>query len=130
MSNIKEQTLSAPFTWASTLEILEGVKVDEVGVKDRVSSLATRSIKRESKLQALNYIVSMCDLTTLEGEDTEGKVLQMTAKAVRPDPSDDEVPSAAAVCVYLHTCLCYNYLYCLLLTGTYMVPLKAWKSHN
>ena len=63
---IKEQTLSAPFTWASTLEILEGVKVDEVGVKDRVSSLATRSIKRESKLQALNYIVSMCDLTTLE----------------------------------------------------------------
>ena len=100
MSNIKEQTLSAPFTWASTLEILEGVKVDEVGVKDRVSSLATRSIKRESKLQALNYIVSMCDLTTLEGEDTEGKVLQMTAKAVRPDPADDEVPSAAAACVY------------------------------
>ena len=100
MSNLKEQTLSAPFTWASTLEILEGVKFDEVGVKDRVSSLATRSIKRESKLQALNYIVSMCDLTTLEGEDTEGKVLQMTAKAVRPDPSDKEIPSAAAVCVY------------------------------
>jgi deoxyribose-phosphate aldolase len=100
MTNINEQTLASPFTWASTVELLDGVKVDEIGVKERVSSLSTRSIKRESKLQALNYIVSMCDLTTLEGEDTEGKVLQMTAKAMRPDPADEDVPSAAAVCVY------------------------------
>jgi len=100
MTNINEQTLAVPFTWASTVELLDGVKVDEIGVKERVSSLSTRSIKRESKLQALNYIVSMCDLTTLEGEDTEGKVLQMTAKAMRPDPADENVPSAAAVCVY------------------------------
>ena len=100
MNNINEQTIVSPFTWASTVELLDGVKVDEIGVKERVSSLSTRSIKRESKLQALNYIVSMCDLTTLEGEDTEGKVLQMTAKAMRPDPADEDVPSAAAVCVY------------------------------
>ncbi len=100
MSNINGQTLTSPFPWASTLELLNGVKVDEIGVKERVSSLSTRSIKRESKLQALNYIVSMCDLTTLEGEDTEGKVLQMTAKAMRRDPTDEDVPSAAAVCVY------------------------------
>ena len=100
MNNINEQTIASPFTWASTVELLDGVKVDEIGVKERVSSLSTRSIKRESKLQALNYIVSMCDLTTLEGEDTEGKVLQMTAKAMRPDPADEDVPSAAAVCVY------------------------------
>ena len=100
MSNINGQTLTTPFSWTSTIELLDGVKVDEIGVKERVSSLSTRSIKRESKLQALNYVVSMCDLTTLEGEDTEGKVLQMTAKAMRPDPTDDDVPSAAAVCVY------------------------------
>ncbi len=100
MNNINEQTIASPFTWASTVELLDGVKVDEIGVKERVSSLSTRSIKRESKLQALNYIVSMCDLTTLEGEDTEGKVLQMTSKAMRPDPADEDVPSAAAVCVY------------------------------
>ena len=71
-----------------------------MGLKERVASLATRSIKKDSKLQALNYIISMCDLTTLEGEDTEGKIGQMTAKAIRPDPSNDEVPSVAAVCVY------------------------------
>ena len=91
MNNINEQTIASPFTWASTVELLDGVKVDEIGVKERVSSLSTRSIKRESKLQALNYIVSMCDLTTLEGEDTEGKVLQMTAKAMRPDPADEDL---------------------------------------
>ena len=86
--------------WTTTLDLVENVKVDEVGVLDRVSSLATRSIKRESKLDALEKIVSMCDLTTLEGEDTEGKIIQMSSKAMSPDPNDDNVPSAAAVCVY------------------------------
>ncbi len=86
--------------WTTTSDLVGNVKVDQVGVLDRVSSLATRSIKRESKLDALEKIVSMCDLTTLEGEDTEGKIIQMSSKAMSPDPSDDNVPSAAAVCVY------------------------------
>ena len=86
--------------WTTTSDLVGNVKVDEVGVLDRVSSLATRSIKRESKLDALEKIVSMCDLTTLEGEDTEGKIIQMSSKALSPDPNDDNVPSAAAVCVY------------------------------
>lgn len=74
--------------------------VDEVGVSERVASLSTRSIKRESKRDALNLIVRMIDLTTLEGKDTAGKVAQMSAKAIRPDPLDASVPSVAAVCVY------------------------------
>ena len=86
--------------WTTTEDMVNNVKVDEVGVLDRVSSLATRSIKRESKLNALQKIVSMCDLTTLEGEDTEGKIIQMSSKAIAPDPNDESVPSAAAVCVY------------------------------
>ena len=100
MSKTKEQIKSSQVSWDSVTGFLDSVKVDEIGVKERVSSLSTRSIKRESKLHALNYVVSMCDLTTLEGEDTEGKIHQMTAKAIRPDPTDDDVPSAAAVCVY------------------------------
>ena len=87
-------------TWSNTVELIDNLRVDEVGLKERVASLSTRSIKKESKLQALNYIISMCDLTTLEGEDTEGKIGQMTAKAINPDPSNNEVPSVAAVCVY------------------------------
>jgi deoxyribose-phosphate aldolase len=74
--------------------------VDEVGVLERVAALSTRSIKRESKRAALDLIVATIDLTTLEGKDTAGKVAQMSAKAIRPDPLDSSVPSVAAVCIY------------------------------
>ena len=74
--------------------------VDEVGVTERVASLGTRSIKKDSKMAALTLAVRMMDLTTLEGKDTPGKVAQMSSKAIRPDPVDPSVPSVAAVCVY------------------------------
>ncbi|MEX1279345.1 MAG: deoxyribose-phosphate aldolase [Acidimicrobiia bacterium] len=74
--------------------------VDEVAVAGRVADLATRSIKRESKAAALELAIRMTDLTTLEGADTPGKVRQLAAKAVTPDPTDPTIPSVAAVCVY------------------------------
>ena len=88
------------FNWEKTLELLKDSRIDSVGLNERVESLANRSIKKESKLEALNMIVSMCDLTTLEGEDTEGKVSQMVAKAIIPNPNDLDIESVAAVCVY------------------------------
>jgi deoxyribose-phosphate aldolase len=74
--------------------------VDQVGVDERVTSLRRRSIKRGSKLWALDLAIRMTDLTTLEGKDTEGKVRAMCAKALRPDPGDPSIPAVAAVCVY------------------------------
>ena len=74
--------------------------VDAVGVEERAAALATRSIKREAKLWALETALSMVDLTTLEGSDTPGKVRALCRKAIRPDPLDPALPSAAAVCVY------------------------------
>jgi deoxyribose-phosphate aldolase len=74
--------------------------IDAVALEERAASLAKRSIKRESKLQALELAVRMMDLTTLEGADTPGKVTALASKAVRPDPVDPSVPSVAAVCVY------------------------------
>ena len=74
--------------------------VDAVGLEERAASLAKRSIKRESKLWALDLAIRCMDLTTLEGADTPGKVVQMSAKAIRPDPTDPSIPSVAAVCVY------------------------------
>src|SRR2546423_13210153 len=74
--------------------------VDAVALEERAASLATRSIKREAKLFALDLAVRMMDLTTLEGADTPGKVAALSSKAVRPDPSDPSIPSVAAVCVY------------------------------
>jgi deoxyribose-phosphate aldolase len=74
--------------------------IDAVALEERAATLARRSIKRESKLQALELAVRMMDLTTLEGADTPGKVAALCSKALRPDPVDVSVPSVAAVCVY------------------------------
>ncbi len=83
---------------ADALEMAHGV--DAVAAEERAASLAKRSLKKESKVWGLKTIISMIDLTTLEGKDTRGKVLALCQKAMRPDPSDRDVPHVAAVCVY------------------------------
>jgi deoxyribose-phosphate aldolase len=86
---------------AALRQVLHGLPgVDQVGAEARAASLATRSIKRDAKLWALDTSIRMIDLTTLEGADTPGKVRAMCAKAQRPDPGDPAVPPVAAVCVY------------------------------
>ncbi len=74
--------------------------VDAVALEERAATLAKRSIKRESKLQALDLAIRMMDLTTLEGQDTPGKVAALCAKGMRPDPLDSTVPPVAAICLY------------------------------
>ncbi len=74
--------------------------VDEVGVNERVARFQTRSIKKESKIEALKLILSMIDLTTLEGQDTSGKVQQLCQKAIHLHDSMPGLPHVAAVCVY------------------------------
>lgn len=95
------EPLARPVTPSAIRSFLGGVPpVDEVAVAGRVAQLATRSIKRDSKLAALDLVIRMTDLTTLEGMDTPGKVRQLSTKALRPDPTDPSIPSVAAVCVY------------------------------
>ena len=74
--------------------------VDQVAVEERAATLGKRSIKRESKLWALELAIRTIDLTTLEGADTPGKVAALCSKALRPDPVDPTIPAVAAVCVY------------------------------
>jgi deoxyribose-phosphate aldolase len=74
--------------------------VDQVGAEARAATLGTRSIKTTAKESAIDLAIRMVDLTTLEGQDTHGKVRALAAKAMRPDPADPTCPPAAAVCVY------------------------------
>jgi deoxyribose-phosphate aldolase len=74
--------------------------IDQVALEARAGELAKRSIKKDAKVWALELAIRCCDLTTLEGQDTPGKVSALCSKAVRPDPGDPNVPSVAAVCVY------------------------------
>jgi deoxyribose-phosphate aldolase len=74
--------------------------VDAVGVEERVEALKKRSIKKASKLWALDLAIRMIDLTTLEGKDTPGKVHALCVKAIHPQPGDPTIPHVAAICVY------------------------------
>ncbi len=74
--------------------------VDEVGVNERVARFTSRSIKTASKIEALKLILSMIDLTTLEGQDTPGKVRQLCQKAIHLHDALPGLPHVAAVCVY------------------------------
>lgn len=69
-------------------------------VEERAASFTKRSIKAGAKLAGLKMIVSMLDLTTLEGKDTPGKVAYLCRKAIQPAEPRFGVPSCAAVCVY------------------------------
>src|SRR3979411_3148878 len=81
--------------------LMAGVRsVDEVGAEERAASLAKRSIKKSSKLWALDLAIRCMDLTTLEGADTPGKVAALCAKGIRPKPGDPTIPAVAAICVY------------------------------
>ncbi len=77
-----------------------GTRVDAVGAEQRAAALATRSIKRASKLWALELAIRCCDLTTLEGADTPGKIRALASKAMRPAPTDPSIPHVAALCLY------------------------------
>lgn len=86
---------------ASLRRFLHGLPgVDQVGADARAAGLGTRSIKTSAKDYALDLAIRMVDLTTLEGQDTPGKVRALAAKAMRPDPADPSCPQVAAVCVY------------------------------
>lgn len=86
--------------------------VDAVGLEERANSFTKRSIKNPGKIEALLTAISMCDLTTLEGADTDGKVRQLCERAKHPMDAEFEarirrefakmphIPTVAAVCVY------------------------------
>lgn len=75
-------------------------KVDKVGIEDRILRITKRSLKSESKLAGLKMVLSMIDLTTLEGMDTVKKVQQLCYKATHIHNELPNLPNVAAVCVY------------------------------
>ena len=83
-----------------TTSIQKTKPIDQVNIQERVARLFSRSIKKESKIQALHLALSMIDLTTLEGKDSEGKVKQLCYKASHLHYKHPELPCVAAVCVY------------------------------
>ena len=80
-------------------KLFNSPKIDQLGLIERAAKFKTRSIKKEAKINGLKLALSMIDLTTLEGKDTEGKVRQLCYKAMHLH-DDLDVPTVAAICVY------------------------------
>ena len=81
-------------------KVFSNTKVDKVGIEDRINRITKRSLKGSSKIQGLKMILSMIDLTTLEGMDTPKKVEQLCYKATHLHIKVPNLPNVAAVCVY------------------------------
>ncbi len=100
-TTVSSQFADVTSTDSSLRRFLHGLPgVDQVGCEARAAGLGTRSIKTTSKAAAIDLAIRMVDLTTLEGQDTPGKVRALASKAIHPDPADPSCPSTAAVCVY------------------------------
>lgn len=82
------------------LDLNQVSPIDQVGIEERVARFNTRSIKKEAKIQGLKLALSMIDLTTLEGKDTDGKVKQLCYKAMHLCDDISGLPNVAAICVY------------------------------
>ncbi|GIV33656.1 MAG: 2-deoxyribose-5-phosphate aldolase [Chitinophagales bacterium] len=82
------------------VQLFSDTTIDQIGVEERVARLCARSIKKESKVAGLRLALSMIDLTTLEGKDSEGKVRQLCYKAMHLHDELPGLPTVAAVCVY------------------------------
>lgn len=92
--NANPSTASARYDYASS------PAVDQVGIAERAARFTARSIKSSTKREGLNMVLSMIDLTTLEGADTPSKVRQLCYKAQHLHDSIPNLPTTAAVCVY------------------------------
>lgn len=96
--------MSATSAKSSVPDFSLSPRVDQVGVEERASRFTKRSIKKETKVEGLKLALSMIDLTTLEGKDTEGKVKQLCYKAMHLHDGyadgKEPLPTVAAVCVY------------------------------
>jgi len=91
------------------LDWIQEVRVNRSAVERRAATLRTRrTVKREWQAAWLLRAITLIDLTTLQGDDTAGRVRRLCAKARRPVRVDllesmgaRQLPiRAAAVCVY------------------------------
>ena len=70
------------------------------GTGDAAASIATADAADETRVDDLRLVVRCTDLTTLEGDDTPGRIRALCSQALRPDPADPTVGPVAAVCVH------------------------------
>ena len=72
----------------------------EAGTGVAAARVVTADAADETRVDDLRLVVRCTDLTTLEGDDTPGRIRALCSQALRPDPADPTVGPVAAVCVH------------------------------
>ena len=67
---------------------------------DTAARVVTADSADETRVDDLRLVVRCTDLTTLEGDDTPGRIRALCSQALRPDPADPTLGPVAAVCVH------------------------------
>ncbi len=67
---------------------------------ERIETLVSEGLKSVNTIEAYRTILSLVDLTTLEGSDNEAKIQSLCKQAESFKDQGDKVPNVAAVCVY------------------------------
>jgi deoxyribose-phosphate aldolase len=107
-TSFPESMLQEHDSWARPdLDWVKAIAVNKSAVERRVATLAgRRTVKKEWQAAWLLKAITCIDLTTLSGDDTEGKVQRLCAKAKSPVRADllealgvTDI-TVGAVCVY------------------------------
>jgi deoxyribose-phosphate aldolase len=107
-TSFPESLLQEHDSWARPdLDWVKAIAVNKSAVERRVTTLAgRRTVKKEWQAAWLLKAITCIDLTTLSGDDTEGKVHRLCAKAKSPVRADllealgvTDI-TVGAVCVY------------------------------
>ena len=72
----------------------------DTGIGDATARVVTADSADETRVDDLRLVVRCTDLTTLEGDDTPGRIRALCSQALRPDPADPTLGPVAAVCVH------------------------------
>ncbi len=94
---------------ALNLDWIESIQVNKSAIERRAATLGTRrSVKKQNQVAWLLKAITLIDLTTLAGDDTEQRVRRLCAKGKTPLRHDliealgiaDMQLTTAAICVY------------------------------
>lgn len=74
--------------------------VDESKVTEEIGKIFQKGLINYSEKEALRIILNYIDLTTLEGNDTNEKVVALCKKGMSFSMNGNDIPNVAAICVY------------------------------
>ncbi len=75
-------------------------EVDFENLEKRAAEITSIKVGGEERIEILKKILGLIDLTTLNGDDTDKKVIDLCLKAMAFKNETKGIPEVAAVCVY------------------------------